>query len=270
MTVNSTSINLIATNTSHQLKDAVNPGFWPGAFAVKWIDLLSPDFWITVFLIAMLLSIASWAIGSRKSIILLQFSNQTGDEKLKSSVEAISSILQNELARLVRLINQVDDTNPFGSETQIIWNKDSIDRNKKANEPFIKSNISVSIGESLKSIVSTDTKAKLGSFEIPIGATIGLLAKLIEGPQLTGNLLKEDGNLVLIASLNGGGYSEEWRISSSDPEVQESASVDPLAQMTQQLTYRIFTSLTKEELGSPSWKAVLHYIKGLRDRKSVV
>ena len=86
MTVNSTSINLIATNTSHQLKDAVNPGFWPGAFAVKWIDLLSPDFWITVFLIAMLLSIASWAIGSRKSIILLQFSNQTGDEKLKSKI----------------------------------------------------------------------------------------------------------------------------------------------------------------------------------------
>ncbi|MCK9565470.1 MAG: hypothetical protein M0Q43_05415 [Methanothrix sp.] len=254
--INNIPENVTINITSHGLMDILTPGLWSGVFSVKWIDILSPDFWMKVFVITAVLLLVYRAIRSRKRIILLQFTNQTGDEKLKSSVEGISSGLQNELSRLVRLCTQVDDTNPFSPGTQTMSSKES---KESASIP----NISVSIGESLKSIVSSETKVKLGPLEIPVGATIGVLAKVMEGPQLTGSLLEEDGSLVLIANLSGGGHSEDWRISISDLEEKDTTSAGLAAQMTHQLTYRIFTSLVKDELGSPSRKAVFHYVKGL-------
>lgn len=240
------------TINSFQHSFIINNATWTGPISVNWIDVLSPDFWMKVFAVSALILLAYQAYNSRKRIVLLPFSNQTGDEELKSSIEGISSLLQNELARLTRLCNEVDDTNPYNPETLAFDGKSS------------SANLSVSVGESLENIVTSDTKVKLGPLEIPVGATIGLLAKVIKGPQLNGGLHKEDGRLVLIANLKGGGFNNDWRITGSDSPDQEASSVDHIAHMTQQLAYRIFADLNKESLGSTSGKAVCHYTKGLR------
>ncbi|MCX6674438.1 MAG: hypothetical protein NTY37_11750 [Methanothrix sp.] len=236
----------------------INNATWAEPISVNWIDVLSPDFWMKVLAVLALLLLAYQAYKSRKRIVLLLFSNQTGDEELKSSIEGISSLLQNELARLTRLCNEVDDTNPYNPGTLTF------------NERSSSANLSVSVEESLENIVTSDTKVKLGPLEIPVGATIGLLAKVIKGPQLTGSLHKEDGRLVLIANLKGGGFNNDWRITGSDSPDQEASSVDHIAHMTQQLAYRIFADLNKESLGSTSWKAVCHYTEGLRAYKETL
>jgi tetratricopeptide (TPR) repeat protein len=232
--------------------------FWIG-IDNKWTELLLPDFWMKVFAISALLFVVYWAYQSRKRIVLLQFSNQTGDDKLNASAEGISTILMNEITRLVNLCTMVDDTDPYAPSSQGT-NDESKDSSKS-----IDPNISVSgVGENLKSVVTSDSKVKLGFLEVPIGAIMGILGTTVEGPKLSGSLQKEGKCLVLLAKMSGGGIKGDWRISSSDLSGEDILTVDHVARLTRQLANRIFTDLEKEHLGTPRWKAVCHYTEGLR------
>jgi hypothetical protein len=77
ITINSTNYSMIINNVLYNITDATKPGFWTGTLAIQWIDLLSADFWMKVFLIAAILSIGFWAYRSKNRIILLPFTNQT-------------------------------------------------------------------------------------------------------------------------------------------------------------------------------------------------
>ncbi len=229
-------------------------GYHLGKLTVEWITLLSPDFWVKVFAISSLTFLIYWSYKSKKRIVITNFLNQTGDESMKSSVDAISAILLNELAALVRLYSIIDESNPYAPGTQ-----DHSDREKS-----IDPNINVSgVGESLKSAVASDSKVKLGILEVPIGAIMSILGMTVEGPRLTGCLAKENDCLSLVANIGGGGIKGNWRISSSDLSEGETPTKDQITHMTRQLAYRIFTDLEKEHIGSPRWKAVCHYINGL-------
>jgi hypothetical protein len=225
----------------------------------NWTELMMPDFWMKVFAISGLLIAIFWAYQSRKRIVLLQFSNQTGDDKLNASAEGISTILMNELTRLVNLCTMVDDTHPYAPKSQ--GKGDESGDSSKSIDP----NISVSgVGETLKSVVTSDSKVKLGFLEVPVGAIMGILGKIVEGPKLSGSLLKEGNCLVLLANISGGGIKGDWRISSSDLSGEDILKADHVARLARQLAHRIFTDLEKEHLGTPRWKAVCHYTEGLR------
>ena len=143
---------IIINYISSGAKDSTMAGYHLGKLTVEWITLLSPDFWVKVFAISSLTFLIYWSYKSKKRIVITNFLNQTGDESMKSSVDAISAILLNELAALVRLYSIIDESNPYAPGTQ-----DHSDREKS-----IDPNINVSgVGESLKSAVASDSKVKL-------------------------------------------------------------------------------------------------------------
>jgi len=250
-TLNGTLNGTLAIAPSGNLSDAItNSPPW-------WMDLLMPDFWMKVFAISALLILIRWAYKSRTRIAILQFSNLTGDDTLKSSAEGISSVLSNELARLVDLYLTVDETDPYGLAYQ---GMDSPGKDELSIHPMISSNV----GEALKSAVTSDSKVKLGILEVPVGAIMGVLSMTVEGPRLTGGLHKEDDCLVIIAKISGGGLKGDWRVSSSEISEEIPKEGDRLSRMIRQLAYRIFTDLEREHIGTPRWRAVCHYTTGLR------
>ncbi len=254
-TINSTiknTMNYTINDAQYEWNNLTTSEFWIMGLGKTWTDILMPDFLLKVFAISALVVLIYWAYQSRRCIVIPQFTNQTGDDKLKSAAEGVSSLLLNELARLVNLYRMVDDTDPFNPASQ-------------GAEVSIDPNINVSgVGETLKSAVTSDSKVKLGVLEVPIGAIMSVLGMAVEGPRLTGSLHKEGDNLILIAKISGGGLKGEWHVSSPDFPKKDVSSGDPLSRMIRQLAYRIFTELEQERLGSPRWKAICHYTDGLR------
>jgi len=244
--LNGTLNGTLAIAPNGNLSDAVtNSPPW-------WMDLLMPDFLMKVFAISALFILIKWAYDARRQIVILQFSNLTGDDKLKSSAEGISSVLSNELAWLVNLYLMVDKTDPYVLSAQ---SKDG---------SLIDPSFSSEVSEALKNAVTSETKVKLGPLEVPVGAIMGVLGMALSGPRLTGSLHQEDNNLVIIAKISGVGRKGSWQVSSSEISEEIPEEGDSLRRMIRQLAYRIFTDLEEEHIGTPRWRAVCHYTTGLR------
>ncbi|MBZ5679641.1 MAG: tetratricopeptide repeat protein [Acidobacteriia bacterium] len=195
-----------------------------------------------------LLVVVWWAYQARKRIVILSFANCTGDDTLKATVEGIAPRLLNELCRLTELYSVTDEARPGARQA------------KEAGLPGI--NVQ-DVGEALEGVVSADSKMKLGAnVEIPVGALVATVGRIVQGPRLSGSLHKEGNSLVLIARIVGGERSGSWRINYGDLDDGEATGSATAIRMVEQLAYRVFTHVVRT--GSPRWRAVRCYSEGLR------
>lgn len=217
---------------------------------------ISFEFLLKTLGIVIMLNMLSRGFKMRKRIVLLQFENFTGTRDLKHSVKGISRRLGNSLNRLTELFQTIDEINPGAKENLICATVGIED-----------------VGKSLKNLIVSDQKIKLASvLEIPIGALAAALGRLLVGPQLGGSLHKKGKRLELIANISGRGVTGNWSVTSDDLDEKEKVAVlsdtEKIVKMTDQLACRIFTDLTKE--GSPRWKAVSHFAKGLSNYRQTL
>jgi len=65
--------------------------------------------------------------------------------------------------------------------------------------------------EFLKDAVSPDATLSFGPVNIPVGTILGLVARLMKGPQITGSLHREGDQLILLARYEGA-QPKSWRV----------------------------------------------------------
>jgi tetratricopeptide (TPR) repeat protein len=117
--------------------------------------------------------------------------------------------------------------------------------------------------EFLKDAVSPDAKVSFGGVNIPIGSILGLVARLLRGPQITGSLHREGDRLILLGSYAGGGRSRSWRVQgkpgSAEADDQGRWDLHPLVE---EMATRMLADLT---LGSTTkFRAVSAFTKAVR------
>ena len=254
--------------------------YWLLGYHHELKDFLTTAMGSKVLAVAALLAMCYWAYQARSRIVIMAFIDYTGDEALKASVTGISAHLLDELARLSDLYKIIDEAVPIANK----------------NEPLAATISVEDIGLVLKDAVTPETKVKLGSFEVPVGAILAFLGRLVQGPCLTGSVHKEGSTLLLVGQISGGGNpGHNWRavLENFEKPAQESVAPMPIAQnsddgkkakpptdseylakqaalvlnktlykLTEQLTFQIFTDLVN--VGSPRWEAVRSFTEGLR------
>jgi len=116
--------------------------------------------------------------------------------------------------------------------------------------------------EFLKGAVSPDAKLSFGPVSIPVGSILGLVARLMKGPQITGSLHREDDQLILLAHYEGA-HPKSWRVQGE----QGSAETDDkgrwnLYPLVTEMATRMLGDLT---LGSTvKFRAVRAFTKAMR------
>ncbi len=192
-----------------------------------------------------LINILVWAFRARNSTYIGAFEDYTGDAALKDAVRGVAPLLENQLGKIRLLYATSDDSGALTAESV-----------------FRTINVQ-NVGESLKTIVTGASTVKLGPLEMPIGATLGLLAEIAKGPRLFGSVHQQDGKLLVIAGLEGGRFPRfDWKVGIDDLDAPEEGCARPvLERMIEQLASRVFTDLG--EVGSPSWRAVDSFSRGL-------
>jgi tetratricopeptide (TPR) repeat protein len=228
------------------------------------IEFLTPEPALQVLAVDAIIVVLYWAFNARRKIVLLGFTNATGDSNLKENIEGISNQLLHELASLAKLYQSIE------TYSQI----DEPDDEQKAGKDPRKSPgiitgetlLRADIGETLQGIATSDSKVKLGPVEIPIGFLVATFGRLVEGPRLSGVLQRDGTQLVLFATLTGGGLHGNWRVNQSDLDLDETPNDNThiVERLVNQLAYRIFTDLEQGNLGSVRWRAVYWFSQGLR------
>jgi tetratricopeptide (TPR) repeat protein len=183
----------------------------------------------------------------RKRIALIPFDDFTGDNELKLLAKGIPRKLANHINRLTELFRTIDEINP------------------ESKKRLIKATVGIQdIGKNLKELVTPDQKIKIASLlEIPIGAIMAWIGRILGGPRLEGSLYMIQDKLELTAQISGGGLDKSWSVTSNDLDVKNDdlKNTEKVEKMTEQLIYRIFTDLV--HVGSPRWRAVYRFTRGL-------
>jgi hypothetical protein len=127
-----------------------------------------------------------------------------------------------------------------------------------------------SLDEDVKLLASVDV-GKYGSFATAISALLFRLLPMVFRPaRLQGSIHKYGDRLQLLATLNS--YSQaEWRTSATTlwEVIQENSSPERLPDAVEELAFRIYLDLTREELFK-SWEGFQAYTNGLANYISYV
>jgi tetratricopeptide (TPR) repeat protein len=231
---------------------AVSAATWARPFvaaAVRrmWVPVTG-EFLLRAAAALALLGLLYWGWQAHQRIFIRAFNNYTGDDKLKSCIEGLAPRLLNHLGLLRELYVRVDETQPVGSGGGAV------------------SSATVSlqdIGQVLQGAVSAESKVKLGFLEIPVGAMLGALGKIVQGPSISASVHLEGNKLLILARIDGGGWQgKTWRVHLDDLASPELDGTMAIGKLTEQLSHRIFTDLVPS--GSPRWQAVRCYTEGLR------
>lgn len=188
------------------------------------------------------------AYRARRRLVISTFANHTGESQgeLKACVDGLAARLQDKLSRIAELYRIIDEASPPQREETI--------------KPMV---LVQDVGEILQETAGAGSSLKLRSLEIPTDFLLSLLGRLVKGPRLRGSVHKKGDELILIAFLSGGGQTGSWRVASSElsDDDQQDSGKDTLLQMTDQLAFRVATSLV--QVGSPRWRAVRCFTNGL-------
>jgi tetratricopeptide (TPR) repeat protein len=197
-----------------------------------------------------LLVVVYWVNRARRRIVIMPFSNYSGDSTLGECVQGLAPFVVNELSRSAELYASIDQTEPIPIQS--------------VSKRLVPATLTVQdIGEALRGVVSAESKFRFWGLEIPVGAVLGILGRLVQGPRVSGSLHKQEQTLIIIAQMEGGKWPVKgWRVNADElgeiPVPNGSAAV---MKMAAQLAYRIFTDLVPS--GSPRWEAVKHFSAGL-------
>lgn len=225
----------------------------------QWQELLTATFAVRAVTVSVLISTLLWAYRARKRMVILPFMSYASDDrvkdkddKVKDKVEGIATLLLSQLAYLTQLYVTIDEMVPEATR-----------KGKNDGEQITKATVNVQdVGEDLQGMISGESKVRLGLVELPVGALMGVVGRIVQGPRITGSLHKEGNSMTLVASLTGGDRNRNWQVRSGDLDKGRSTEDSTLRSMIEQMAYRIFTDLV--ETGSASWRAVRCHSRGLR------
>lgn len=215
----------------------------------KRLDLIAG--WELPLIAAVLLCCLIYAAyRARQRLVISAFANHTGESQgeLKACVDGLAARLQDKLARIADLYRVIDEASP-----------------PQRGETIRPTVLVQDVGEILQEAAGgAGSSLKLWSLEIPTDFLLSLFGRLVKAPRIRGSVHKKGDQLILIAILSGGGRTGSWRVDSGKLAVQdqEGSEKDALLQMTDQLAFRVATSLV--QVGSPSWRAVRCFTNGLR------
>ena len=120
------------------------------------------------------------------------------------------------------------------------------------------------VGDLLEGAVGTEVSIDLKFLKLPLELLLALGRRLLYEGRLSGSLHRQDGRLVLLASMTGNGPARNWKVEPEDLDAEDRDQPLPvlLDKMIQQLAFRIATDLVAT--GSPKWRAVRFFTEGLR------
>ncbi|HEY1987295.1 MAG TPA: tetratricopeptide repeat protein [Terracidiphilus sp.] len=229
-----------------------------------WLLQLPVPSWGQLSKAAVVLFLAwlfAWAFRVRTRIFVASFDDYSGDPSLKEFVAGLPPFLLNELNRIRQIHEDSREAGAYSSGDNAV-NPGTHPSGDKALNPSISVQ---SVGETLESAVTKDSKVELGVLSIPIGAMLGLFGRtVLQGPKLSGSVHKQGDVVTLIARMEGGGFANtDWRVDTRDLGPQNPAGANPvLSQLVEQLAYRVFTDLVPT--GSRRWEAVHAFSQGLK------
>lgn len=183
---------------------------------------------------------------ARRRLVILDFIDYTGDERLKEGGKGLASRLRNQLAGLSSLYRTIDEALPAPSG----------------------SILPVTVGvedplESFHDAVGPDAKVQIWKFEFPIGFLVRWLGRVVGGPRMTGSLHRQGDGYLLLADYSGtGGRKASWSVDSRDLQEGPLAETEQIQALVENLSYRVVTALSS--ISSQRWEAVRHFTTGLR------
>lgn len=219
-------------------------------FPYRFADFLTLSLGLKVIAVTLLLMLFYWVYQTRKRIVIMAFADYTNDKALKASVTGLAPRLLNELAGLTDLHGIRDEARP----TKATGRETTTDVTVTVED----------VGTILQDAIGSDSKVAVGGFlQIPVGAIVSAVTRVMHGPRLTGSLHKEGDKLILTAIISGGNLHGNWRVGFDDLcDYTPRVGAEAISKMTEQLACRIFTDLAR--VGSPKWRAVSCYTEGLR------
>ena len=242
-TVNSAAKNQKPAST---VTKAEQPG-WLSSFMSETRELLTnlmpPK--QTLWLVAAigLLWLLLEAYQGRRRLVIGNFDNNTGDETQKW-IAGLGVQLQNELARIADLYQVIDEARPSrrSDVVQVV--------------PGVED-----VGAILKQAISTALGTATAGFAAKIA---DIFTRLVSGPQLKGAVHKIGDDYVITSDLSGGGLALSWRVDTKALSEEEKSfdTKDVPRALIEQLAFRIATDLVS--IGSPRWRAVRCFTRGLR------
>lgn len=241
-----------------------------GGLAGDWFEQLG---WVAAVGYALSLVFAVMLVAAflslyvmRKRLVILPFKiyragRPEGSSEDAEAGEELASRLRSEIAAIISVYQVIDDVSPTGRT--------------------IEATVSVEdTGKDLRDALGPDSRFKLWSVDIPVGALMGLFGWLLRGPRLMGAVHHGGREVLLTAFLSGGPAPGNWRVSSKDladehgwmdlrsPGWREPVSPGPgadssalVSDLARQLAYRVVAQVVTT--GSPRWEAVYHYTEGL-------
>ncbi|MCU0288285.1 MAG: hypothetical protein MUF15_18060, partial [Acidobacteria bacterium] len=189
-------------------------------------------------------------IKARKHIHVAEFNDFTGskDEKLKATVNGLGVAILNEMNRVSLLLRTIDEIQP-----------------EQKFETVVSSVNIQDFGKDIEKIVGTQSTVDIGSFlKIPLSQILNFFSRIVHGPKLQGGLHVNDNRFILTAHLKGGKFNGSWNVESNEIEdlPLPTSETETIFKMTEILVYKIFAYLGSS--GSPRWKAVMYYTRGLK------
>jgi tetratricopeptide (TPR) repeat protein len=184
-------------------------------------------------------------IKSRKRLFISNFENYTGDNQLDPAVKGIAGKLLNEMNKLLKLLQTIDEIQPESVREIIEPGLDVREMEKGFSE-----------------IIGQESSVAIGAVKIPLRPVYAFFNKMVRGPILSGGVHLKGEKLVVTACLKGGKLSGSWEISTDDIEKPGTARSEQVMQISVQLVCRIIAHLAQG--GSPRWKAMQHYAEALR------
>ncbi|MDQ1350402.1 MAG: hypothetical protein QG657_703 [Acidobacteriota bacterium] len=217
-----------------------------GDFDLK--DLLRLTSMLKILVIAAALFTIWQLIKSRKRIVICDFENFTGDEKLTPMIKGLALICSNEMSRLSKLLKTYDDIHP--------------DAKKDMGKVELSLDVQ-DIGKDFEEIIGPDSSLKIGNvITVPIRALYGFFWKLLHGPMLTGGVHLHGNKFTLAASLKVGKFKGNWQIWFDETEAHPNPVSEQLNKLTERLVCRMLTDLSPGI--TPRWRAMYHFTEGLR------
>lgn len=205
--------------------------------------------WVVVAVLLALAGFVTLLARSRRRTVFQDFSDCTTPDA-SGAVSGLSAYLANEVDRLGALYRQVQ------RERQVAKGDEHID---DPIQPAVELD---DTAEFLKDAVSPDAKLSFGPVSIPLGSILGLVARLMKGPQITGSLHRESNQLILLAHYEGA-RPKSWRVQGSpDSGAPDDKGRWNLYPLVEEMAQRMLGDLTLG--GAVKFRAVAAFTRAAR------
>lgn len=170
---------------------------WQGPAVYKRVTGHSTS-WVVFAVLLALAGFVTLLARSRRRTVFQDFPDCTAPDAT-GAIPGLSAYLANEVDRLGAIYRKAQ------RERHVTKGDQRVD---DPIQPMVELD---DTAEFLKDAVSPDAKLSFGPVSIPVGSILGIVARLMKGPQITGSLHREDDRLILLAHYEGP-RPRSWRV----------------------------------------------------------